>query len=297
MRIFLSLISILMFFSSLFADDYFSTYFDKVDTSSLYLKETTNSNPKLLIVLTAGVEGPIDEMKDIIEVDSKDIPYFPKAKAQGHAGKLIFGKLNGKDIVLMKGRYHYYEGNTPQDVVFPYFVLNALGVESVITLNAVGGISQSLDPGDIMLVTDHINQLSENSLRGLSIQFPEKQFTDMTDAYSFEYQTLAKNVATAIDIELKEGIYLATQGPNYETKSEVKMFRAFGADAVGMSTVFEVLACNFLNMKVLAFSCITNKAADLHEGNMCHEEVLESLNQMSPKLSKLTTALAKEILN
>nr|NGX33144.1 Purine nucleoside phosphorylase 1 [Candidatus Anoxychlamydiales bacterium] len=223
MRIFLSLISILMFFSSLFADDYFSTYFDKVDTSSLYLKETTNSNPKLLIVLTAGVDGPIDEMKDIIEVDSKDIPYFPKAKAQGHAGKLIFGKLNGKDIVLMKGRYHYYEGNTPQDVVFPYFVLNALGVESVITLNAVGGISQSLDPGDIMLVTDHINQLSENSLRGLSIQFPEKQFTDMTDAYSFEYQTLAKNVATAIDIELKEGIYLATQGPNYETKSEVKM--------------------------------------------------------------------------
>nr|NGX33234.1 Purine nucleoside phosphorylase 1 [Candidatus Anoxychlamydiales bacterium] len=115
--------------------------------------------------------------------------------------------------------------------------------------------------------------------------------------YSFEYQTLAKNVATAIDIELKEGIYLATQGPNYETKSEVKMFRAFGADAVGMSTVFEVLACNFLNMKVLAFSCITNKAADLHKGSMCHEEVLESLNQMSPKLSRLTTALAKEMLN
>ena len=297
MKIFFSLISFMMFFSSVFADDYFSTYFDKVDTSALYLKEATNANPKLLIVLTAGVEGPIDEMKDIIEVDSKDIPYFPKARAQGHAGKLIFGKLNDKDIVLMKGRYHYYEGNTPQDVVFPYFVLNALGVESVITLNAVGGISQSLNPGDIMLVTDHINQLSENSLRGLSIQFPEKQFIDMTDAYSFEYQALAKNVASVIDIELKEGVYLATQGPNSETKSEVKMFRAFGADAVGMSTVFEVLACNFLKMKVLAFSCITNKAADLHVGNMSHEEVLKSLNQMSPKLSKLTTAIAKEMLN
>jgi len=287
----------LMFFSSIFADDSFSTYFDKVDISAQYLKDTTNSNPKLLIVLTAGVEGPIDEMQDIKEIDSKDIPYFPKAKAQGHAGKLIFGKFHGKDIVLMKGRYHYYEGNSPQDVVFPYFVLNALGVESVITLNAVGGISQNLDPGDIMLVTDHINQLSENSLRGLSIQFPEKQFTDMTDAYSFDYQLLAKKVASEIDIELKEGVYLATQGPNYETKSEIKMFRTFGADAVGMSTVFEVLACNFLKMKVLAFSCITNKAADLHEGNMNHEEVLEALNQMSPKLSRLTTALAKEMLD
>ncbi|NGX35011.1 MAG: Purine nucleoside phosphorylase 1 [Candidatus Anoxychlamydiales bacterium] len=297
MKVFLSVISFLMFFSSLKADDYFSTYFDKVDTAALYLKETTNSNPKLLIVLTAGVEGPIDEMQDITVVDSKDIPYFPKAKASGHAGKLIFGKLNGKDIVLMKGRYHYYEGNTPQDVVFPYFVLNTLGVESVITLNAVGGISQNLNPGDIMLVTDHINHMSENSLRGVAIQFEEKQFTDMTDAYSFEYQTLAKKVANEIDIDLKEGIYIATQGPNYETKSEIKMFRAFGADAVGMSTVFEVLACNFLNMKVLAFSCITNKAADLHEGNMNHEEVLQSLNQMSPKLSKLTKALAKELLN
>lgn len=295
MKIFLSIM--LMFFSSIFADDSFSTYFDKVDISAQYLKDTTNSNPKLLIVLTAGVEGPIDEMQDIKEIDSKDIPYFPKAKAQGHAGKLIFGKFHGKDIVLMKGRYHYYEGNSPQDVVFPYFVLNALGVESVITLNAVGGISQNLDPGDIMLVTDHINQLSENSLRGLSIQFPEKQFTDMTDAYSFDYQLLAKKVASEIDIELKEGVYLATQGPNYETKSEIKMFRTFGADAVGMSTVFEVLACNFLKMKVLAFSCITNKAADLHEGNMNHEEVLEALNQMSPKLSRLTTALAKEMLD
>lgn len=286
----------LMFSLSLKAENAFSTYFEKVDEASQYLKEKTNANPKLLIVLTAGIQGPIDKMQDIKEIDSRDIPYFPKAQAKGHAGKLIFGKLDDKDIVLMKGRYHYYEGNSAQDVVFPYFVLNALGVDSVITLNAVGGISQEFNPGDIMLITDHINHLSDNCLKGLAIQFPEKQFTDMRDAYAKEYQTIAKKVAFENDIELKEGVYLATSGPNYETKSEIKMFRSFGADAVGMSTVFEVLACNFLNMKVLAFSCITNKAADLHVGNMCHAEVLEALNQMNPKLSKLTTLLAKEIL-
>ncbi|NGX63527.1 MAG: Purine nucleoside phosphorylase 1 [Candidatus Anoxychlamydiales bacterium] len=296
MKIFISLICFLTFSFSAFTEDNFDAYFEKVETSASYLKQQVDAAPTLLIVLTAGVKGPLDEMTNIVEIDSKDIPFFPTARAQGHAGKLIFGKLDDQDIVLMQGRYHYYEGNSPQDVVFPYFVLNTLGVQSVITLNAVGGISEALNPGDIMLVTDHINCMSENSLRALSVQFPEKQFVDMTDAYSFEYQNLAKNISYQNDFNLKEGIYLATQGPNYETKQEVKMFRAFGADAVGMSTVFEVLACNFLKMKVLAFSCICNKAADLHEGTMSHEEVLEALNQMSPKLSKLTTICAKEIL-
>ncbi len=296
MRFFLLIAYFMVTAFSVFADEDFNSYFSKVDTSAKFLYEKVGARPKLLIVLTAGVKGPIDEMQNIIEIDANDIPYFPQARAKGHDGKLIFGKLDGQDIVLMKGRYHYYEGNTAQAVVFPYFVLNALGVESVITLNAVGGINKDYNPGDIMLVKDHINHLSDNCLRGLAVQFCEKQFTDMTDAYSKEYQNLAKEAANDLNIDLKEGVYLATSGPNYETKSEIKMFRNFGADTVGMSTVFEVLACNFLNMKVLAFSCITNKAADLHDGNMNHEEVLQALEDMGPRLSSLTTNCAKRIL-
>ena len=296
MRFFLFIFLFTISFS-LQAEENFESYFEKVQIAAKFLDKKVKTNPKLLIVLTAGVEGPIDEMQDILEIDSQDIPYFVKAKAKGHAGKLIFGKLDGHDIVLMKGRYHYYEGNSAQAVVFPYFVLNALGVESIITLNAVGGINHGFNPGDIMLTTDHINHFGDNPLRGLAIQFPEKQFTDMTDAYSKEYQNLAKDVASSLEIDLKEGVYIGVAGPNYETKSEIKMFRYFGADTIGMSTIFEVLACNFLNMKVLAFNCITNKAADLHEGNMNHEEVLEALNAMGPKLSSLTTNCAKAILN
>ena len=288
-------------FSFLFADPSFQkkdldSFFDKVDNASNYLSEMVNASPKLLIVLTAGVKGPVDEMEDVIEIDSKNIPHFPKAKAEGHEGKLIFGTLDGNEIVLMKGRFHFYEGISAQDVVFPYFVLNELGVESVITMNATGGINKHLEAGDIMLVNDHINYLWDNPLRGLAIQFPEKQFTPMDDAYSMQYQNLAKNAAASLDMELKEGVYLATLGPNYETKSEIKLFRSFGADAVGMSTVFEVLACRFLNMKVLAFCCIANRAADLHDGKISHEEVLEALTKMGPRLSLLTTECAKQIL-
>jgi len=291
-----SLFFCLFFIFSVFSYD-FEGYFHRVETAEKYLKKRVQSSPKLLIVLTAGVKGPVDEMENVVEISSKDIPYFPIAKVKGHEGTLIFGTLNGHDIVLMKGRYHFYEGLAAQDVVFPYFVLNALGVENVITMNAVGGIRYDLDAGDIMLVTDHINYLCDNSLRGLAVQFPDKQFTDMTDAYSIDFQEIAEDVAKKQNLDLKKGVYIATMGPNYETKAEIKMFRKFGADAVGMSTIFESLACNFLNMKVLAFCCIANPAADRHAGNMSHEEVLEALNATGPKISKLTTSCARKILN
>ena len=295
MRLLRYLVFSFLFIFSVYSYD-FDGSFQKVKTAEKYLKKKIHSSPKLLIVLTAGIEGPVDEMEDVVVINSKDIPYFPIAKAKGHEGKLIFGTLDGHDIVLMKGRYHFYEGIAAQEVVFPYFVLNALGVENVITMNAVGGIRYDLNAGDIMLVTDHINYLFDNALRGLAVQFPEKQFTDMTEAYCIDFQDIAENIANKQKLDLKKGIYIATMGPNYETKAEIKMFRKFGADAVGMSTIFESLACNFLNMRVLAFCCIANPAADRHAGNMNHEEVLAALKATGPKLSKLTTACAKKIL-
>ncbi|MCH9630459.1 MAG: Purine nucleoside phosphorylase 1 [Chlamydiia bacterium] len=271
-------------------------FFQKVDESARYLNETIDTKPKLLIVLTAGIKGPLDLLEDKVEISSADIPHFPIAKVPGHEGKLIFGKLDGVDIVLMKGRYHYYEGISPQEVVFPYFVLNSMGVESVITMNAVGGIREDLDVGDIMLVTDHINLLCNNPLKGVSILQRGREFTDMSNAYDCEYQEVARNQADLKGIELKTGVYTALSGPNYETKAEIRMLRTLGADFVGMSTIFEVLSSRFLEMRVLAFSCITNPAADRNVGKISHEHVLKALNDMNPKLSDLVTGCAKELI-
>lgn len=278
---------------SAFAQD---NYFNQVAESATYLSERVGKEPKLLIVLTAGIKGPLDQLEDRIEINSSEIPHFPIARAQGHDGKLIFGKLDGVEIVLMKGRYHFYEGLTAQEVVFPYFVLNKLGVKSVITMNAVGGIRKDLDVGDIMIVKDHINLLGDNPLKGIAIQRSHDQFTDMTSAYDREYQDIARDLASKDQTDLKEGVYLAVSGPNYETKAEIGMMRALGADFVGMSTVFEVIASKFLGMRVLAFSLITNPAADRHQGGMSHHEVLEALDRMSLKVSDFVTGCAKEII-
>jgi purine-nucleoside phosphorylase len=278
---------------SAFAED---DYFAKVDESATYLAERLGKEPKLLIVLTAGINGPLDLLEDKVEISSTEIPYFPVARVPGHEGKLIFGKLDGVEIVLMKGRYHFYEGLTAQEVVFPYFVLNKLGVKSVITMNAVGGIRKDLDVGDIMLVKDHINLLGDNPLKGIAVRRSYDQFTDMTEAYDRGYQAFARELASDSQMVLKEGVYLAVSGPNYETKAEIGMMRAMGADFVGMSTVFEVIACKFLGMKVLAFSLITNPAADRHQGGMSHEEVREALENMSPRVSGFVTGCAKRII-
>ncbi len=288
---------ILFLFISSFVFGSETNYFDKMRTAQKFLEEKTHgAKPELVIVLTAGVSGIEDLLTEKQEIFSKDVPHFPVAKAQGHEGKLIFGKLDGHEVVLMKGRNHFYEGIASQEVVFPYFVLNSMGARSLITCNAVGGIRHDMNSGDIMLVTDHINYLGENCLRGIAMLRPEKQFTDMTDAYSRSYQQVAKQEAEKLKIPLKTGTYLATSGPNYETKSEIRMFRTWGADAVGMSTVFEVIASNFLEMKVLAFCCIANPAADRHEGKMSHEEVLAAMEAAGPKLSSLITSCAKTIV-
>ena len=287
-------IAVLSFLGSRLSAIEFDSYFEKVDTSAAWLTEKTGRTPELLFVLTAGVDGPLEQLENTIEISSSEIPYFPTSRAKGHEGKVIFGTFHGKEVAILKGRYHYYEGISAQEVVFPYFVLNKMGVHSVITTNATGGIRYDLNAGDIMCISDHINSLGDNALRGIAIQKPDKQFTDLTAPYA--YRDIAFAQAQNLGLDLKEGVYLAIAGPNYETRSEIKMFRTWGADAIGMSTVFEVIACNFLEMKVLAFCCIANPAADHHEGKLSHEEVLEALLAAGPKLSSLVTSCAKQIL-
>lgn len=272
----------------------YDDFISKVEASANWLREKTRASPELLIVLTGGLNGPEDSLTDKQVINSSEIPNFPVAKAKGHSGQLIFGRLDGKVVVLLKGRFHYYEGFEATDILFPYFVLQNLGVHSVITVNAVGGIRNDLEAGDILLVTDHINLMGSNPLRGLSIH-SENQFPDMSSPYDLEYQDIARHESQSTGIEIKEGVLLANPGPSYETKAEIRMFRHFGADVVGMSTVFEVMGCNYLNMRVLTFSLVSNLATDRLDGQHDHEEVLKAVQSSSPRLGELVVRCARKI--
>ncbi|MFH1654595.1 MAG: purine-nucleoside phosphorylase [Pseudomonadota bacterium] len=273
----------------------YSSYFQEVEKSVKWFEKRIFSNPEVLLVLSGGLDEFLNLLEDRITIQSEDIPNFPKSCAEGHKGSIHFGKYKGVNLALMQGRYHYYEGHSPQAVVFPYFVFHGLGIKTLISTNAVGGIRKDLAPGDIMMITDHINMMGINPLIGIAVKRDENQFTSMIDAYDPLLRKLALSAAKKEGIDLKEGVYLATSGPSYETPSEIKVFRMMGADTVGMSTVPSVIACRFLGVRVLSFCCIANKSADLHEGQMQHSKVLQAVNQMSPKVVKLLLKLIPEI--
>ena len=259
-------------------------YFHKVAESAAFLKAKLSVHPKLLLVLTGGLQDFLEEIKDQQIFKSTDIPHFPKAKAEGHTGQIIFGRFQGLPIAVMKGRSHYYEGLSPQEVVFPYFVFNKLGVDQLITTNAVGGIRKDLKAGDIMVVQDHINMMGTNPLIGLSVQTPKDQFTSLQKAYDPEWIRLAEKIAKQNKVVLKKGVYLGTTGPSYETPAEIKAFRRLGADTVGMSTVFEIIAARYLKMRVLTLNIIANPSADRHKGEMTHKEVLKAIEKSQAKM-------------
>ncbi len=270
-------------------------FFSKVDEAASFLKQRIKFSPKILIVLTGGVNRFIDGLDEAITFRCVDIPNFPTAKVEGHVGNVVFGKLKDIELVCMQGRCHYYEGHSPQSVIFPYFVFEKIGVKVVITTNAVGGINPSFRPGDIVVVTDHINMMGTNPLIGIAIQRKTDQFTGMTHAYDAQLREIAFAAAKREGITLKTGVYIGVPGPSYETKAEIRAFRQLGADAIGMSTIFEVIACNFLKMRVLTFNCIANPAADLHKGEMHHNEVLKTLSAMQSSLIKLLCSVTEEI--
>lgn len=273
-----------------------SNYFLKVDDAAAFLEGKIKSRPKIALVLSGGLSSFIDRTKVETTISSKDIPNFPVAKTEGHSGSLVFAKFGDTPIVAMIGRFHYYEGHSPASIVFPHFVLNKLGVNTLITTNAVGGINKTFKPGDIMMVTDHINMMGFNPLIGIATQRKTDQFTSLVEAYDKGLMAVARKAAKAIKLDLKEGIYVATSGPSYETKAEISAFRNMAADAVGMSTVPEVIAANFLKMRVLSFSCIANAATDLHEGEMRHSEVLEAMNALAPKAVNLLAGIVGELV-
>jgi len=243
--------------------------------------------PRIAVVLGSGLGGVADCVQDAVEVPYGEIPYFVTSTVEGHAGTLILGTCSGVDVALMRGRFHFYEGYSMEDVTLPVRVFAAMGIRSLILTNAAGGVASHLSPGSLMVITDHINMMGESPLRGPNDDRFGPRFPDMTAAYTPAYIEVAHEVARGMKVVLAEGVYMALRGPSYETPAEIRMMRKLGADAVGMSTVPEVIVARHCGIKVLAISCITNVAAGLAPTEINHAEVMEVGTRAGRQLAEL----------
>jgi purine-nucleoside phosphorylase len=273
-----------------------SEYMKKVIEARDYIQARTTIKPELTITLGSGLGALADE----VEVDAVfpygDIPGFSVSTVAGHAGQLLLGTLMGKKVAVMQGRFHYYEGYPMSKVVFPVRVMHALGASTMIVTNAAGGLNPDFDAGDVMLITDHINAMGDNPLIGANEDELGPRFPDMTHAYAPDLQMLAKTVAQRENILLQQGVYVACSGPTFETPAERRHFRIIGGDAVGMSTVPEVIAANHAGMQVLGMSAITNKATGGAEQEPdSHEDVLAMAKVAGEKLVRLVRSIIKSI--
>ena len=243
------------------------------------------------LILGSGLGELAEEIEEAIVIPYDQIPFFPTSTVVGHAGQLVYGTLSGKKVLAMQGRFHFYEGHSMQTVTYPVRVMAALKAHSVIVTNASGGVNESFVPGDLMLITDHINFTGQNPLIGPNEDEIGPRFPDMSEAYTLTYREVAKEAASQLDLTLKEGVYMGYSGPTYETPAEIRMSRTMGADAVGMSTVPEVIVAAHSGLKVLGISCITNLAAGM-QANINHEEVVETTQRVKQSFK----ALIKEVL-
>jgi purine-nucleoside phosphorylase len=259
--------------------------------ASEYINKRLNFQPEIGIILGSGLGSLTNIMKDTIEIDYKEIPGFPETTVKGHDGKFVSGKLKGKLVLVMRGRFHYYEGYSIDQVVSGVRVFKRLGINNMLITNASGGVNKEFKPGNLMIINDHISLFAPSPLRGVNQENYGKRFPDMCEAYDKELRRMAKKSAEEISLEIKEGIYAFTQGPMYETPAEVRALRTLGADAVGMSTVPEVIAARHGGIKVLGLSCITNMAAGIGIEPLSHEEVMKNAQNIEDKFVRLVSKI------
>ena len=252
------------------------------------IRKRASLEPNVAIILGSGLGGLSKSIADAVRIPFKEIPGFPEVTVAGHEGAVILGSLGGREIVALSGRFHMYEGHPAALAAFPVRVFHALGAHDLFVSNAAGGISPRLAVGDLMMISDHLNLMGTNPLVGQAEE-GEVRFPDMTDAYNPGLRWLLRTTAEALGIKLREGVYAGLLGPSYETPSEVKMLRLLGADAVGMSTVPEVIVARALGMRVAGVSCITNAAAGVTGAALSHAEVLETTRQVSASFESLVT--------
>jgi len=258
--------------------------FDKVMESTNYMNERITAAPKIGIILGSGLGDLVNHMEEQVIIQYEEIPNFPRSTVEGHQGCLVFGKLQGKETVAMQGRFHYYEGYSMKEVTYPIYVMKQLGVETLIITNACGGINTSFEPGDLMIINDFINLMPGNPLIGINDPRFGPRFPDMTEPFKLDLIEKAKSVAEQLSISYKEGVYAGFMGPYYETAAEIRMIGRHGADAVGMSTVPETIAANYLGLDVLGIACITNMATGIQKVKHSHERVVETANRASAQL-------------
>ena len=261
--------------------------YNKLVETTAYLKKYATGNPKIGVVLGSGLGNFVAELKVDHEVKYEDIPHFPVSTVEGHQGKLIFGSIGDKPIIAMAGRFHFYEGYSAEEVVFPIRVLKFLGIETLLISNAAGGTHPSLKVGDLMIINDHISFATVNPLLGKNDNNLGPRFPDMSEPYKKALIHQAKEIAQKMGIELKEGVYFGVTGPTFETRAEYNMIHLLGASAVGMSTVQEVIAANHIGLQVFAMSVITDVGIREEENTITHQEVLEAAKAAEPKFSSI----------
>ena len=265
---------------------------ERIQETASFLKEKMHTRPETAIILGTGLGSLADEITDKYEIPYEHIPYFPVSTVEGHKGKLIFGKLGQKDIVAMQGRFHYYEGYTMQQVTFPVRVMRELGIKTLFVSNAAGGMNPDFGIGDLMIITDHINFFPEHPLHGKNIPYGPR-FPDMSEAYDCELIRKADAIAAERGIRVQHGVYVGTQGPTFETPAEYRMYRILGGDAVGMSTVPEVIVANHCGIKVFGISVITDLGVEGKIVEVSHEEVQKAADAAQPKM----TEIMRELIN
>ncbi len=272
-----------------------STY-EQMTEAVDFIKSKYAKKPDIGIVLGSGLGDFANTISNPTIIDYSDIPNFKSANITGHAGKLVLSEINGINIAIMQGRFHYYEGHDIQDTIFPIRVLGGLGVKKLILTNAAGGINPEFSPGDLMIITDHINMMGINPLRGDNDDRIGTRFPDMTNIYTRKLVSVIEENMKAIDLKVKKGVYLALSGPSYETPAEIKMLGVLGADAVGMSTVPEAIAARHMGVEVAGISCITNLAAGISKTELDHKEVTETANKVKANFIKLLTNIVDQLI-
>jgi len=260
-----------------------------------FIKSKVSETATTAIILGSGLGNLASKIEVDFELPYSAIPHFPVSTVEGHKGRLILGSLNGKKVWVMEGRFHFYEGYTPQQVVYPIRVLKLLGVENLLLSNAAGGVNSNFKVGDLMILKDHISLFTINPLLGKNEEALGTRFPDMSEPYAEVFIEKAKAIATANDIKLHEGVYVGVTGPTFETRAEYKLIKAIGGDVVGMSTVQENIAAVHCGMKVFAMSVVTDLGIREDNNVITHEEVLEAANAAEPKLTLIFSELLKEI--
>ena len=264
-----------------------TSLYERAEHATRVIRSRISVEPRIALVLGSGLGGFADDFEEAVGIPYEEIPGFVRSTAQGHAGRLVIGQIEGVPVVAMQGRVHYYEGYSLEEVTFPVRTFGLLGVKTLVLTNAAGGINVQLTQGALMVISDHLNLMGVNPLRGPNDERFGPRFPDMSAVYSHELQGLVIDEAKAIGVEMRRGIYGALSGPSYETPAEIVLLRNSGADAVGMSTVPEAIVARHMGLEVLGISCITNMAAGISDEPINHEEVMATGNRVRETFAEL----------